>query len=73
MLANHGIEQLLERENKVGHSDVSAIYPSLHYRYIAYVYLKYCDCKGGNFPRRTFGFKKLKNVFVYFLWYVISC
>ena len=51
-LANHGIEKLLERENKKksGHLDGSAIYLSLHKQYIAYVYPKYCDYKGGNFP-----------------------
>ena len=64
-LANQGIEKFLERENKKkkkkkkkGHSDSSAIYSSLHNRYIACVYPKYCDYKGGDFPRRTFGFKQ---------------
>ena len=57
MLANQGIEKFLERENKKsGHSDSSVIYPSLHNRYIACVYPKYCDYKGGDFPR-TFSFK----------------
>ena len=56
-LANQGIEKFLEREKKSGHSDSSAIYPSSHNRYIACVYPKYCDYKGGDFPRRTFGFK----------------
>ena len=40
-----------------GHSDSSAIYSSLHNRYIACVYPKYCDYKGGDFSQRTFGFK----------------
>ena len=31
MVANHGIEQLLEQENKFDHSNGSAIYPGLHY------------------------------------------
>ena len=60
MLANQGIEKFLERENKKkknGHSDSSAIYSSLHNRYIACVYPKYCDYKGGDFSQRTFGFK----------------
>ena len=58
-LANQGIEKFLERKikKKNGHSDSSAIYPSLHNRYIACVYPKYCDYKGGDFPRRTFSFK----------------
>ena len=58
-LAKQGIEKFLGRENKKksGHLDSSAIYPSLHNRYIACVYPKYCDYKGGDFPRRTFGFK----------------
>ena len=56
-LANWGIEKFLERENeKNGHSNSSAIYPSLHNRYIACVYPKYCDSKGGDFRRRTFSF-----------------
>ena len=44
---------------KSDHSDSSGIcmYPSLHNRYIACVYPKYCNNKGGDFPRRTFGFK----------------
>ena len=57
-LANHRIEKFLERENKKsGHSDSSAIYTSLHNRYIACLYPKYWDYKGGDFPRRNFGFK----------------
>ena len=44
------------RKIKRGHSDGAAIYLSLHYRHIAYVYPKYCNYIGGNFPRRTFGF-----------------
>ena len=64
-LANQGIEKLekfLERgkKKKNGHLDSSAIYPSLHNRYIACVYPKYCDYKGGDFPRRTYGFKTRK-------------
>ena len=52
---------------KSGHSDGSAIYPSLPNRYIVYVYPKYCDYKGGNFPQRTFSFKtgKLFSLTVY--------
>ena len=53
ILANHGIELFLGREIESGHSDGPAINPSLHNRYIAYVYLKYCDYKGGYFLRRT--------------------
>ena len=34
---------------KSGNSDGSAIYPSLHNRYIAYVYPKYCDLNDWNF------------------------
>ena len=73
-LSNHRIEKFLEQENKKksGHSDSSAKYPSLHNRYIACVYPKYCDYKGGDFPRRTFGFKMGKPFF-YYLRYVISC
>ena len=41
---------------KSGNSDGSAIYPSLHNRYTAYVYTKYCNFNSWNFPRRTFGF-----------------
>ena len=41
---------------KSGDLDGSAIYPHLHKQYIAYVYLKYCDYNGWNFPRRTLGF-----------------
>ena len=41
---------------KSGNSDGSVIYPSLHSRYIAYVYPKYCEYNGWNFPQRTFGF-----------------
>ena len=41
---------------KSGNWDGSVIYLSLHNRYIAYVYLKYCDYNGWNFPQRTFGF-----------------
>ena len=48
-LANQGIEKFLENKKKNGHSDSSAIYPSLHDRYIACVYPKCCDYKGGNF------------------------
>ena len=45
---NNGIEKSLVLENKKsGHSDSSAIYPSLHNRYIACVYTKYCDYEGG--------------------------
>ena len=40
---------------KSGNSDGSAIYPSLHNRYIAYVYPKYCNYNSWNFPRKTFG------------------
>ena len=38
-LANQRIEKFLEWENnkKKGHSDSSAIYPSLHNRYIAFI------------------------------------
>ena len=53
-LANQGIAKFLERENKEkkkGLSDSSAIYPSLHNRYIACVYPKYCDNKGGDFHK----------------------
>ena len=39
---------------KSGHSNGSAIYPSLHKRYMSYVYPKYCDYTGGNFPRSNF-------------------
>ena len=56
MLTNHGIEQILEWGKK-GHLDGSAIYPSVHKRYIAYAYPKFRDCKGGHSPRRTFSFK----------------
>ena len=59
-LANQGIEKFLERETKKkknGHSDSSAIYSSLHNRYIACVHPKHCDYKGGYFSRRTFSFK----------------
>ena len=75
MLANYRIEKFLEQENnkkKNGHSDSSAIYPSLHNRHIACVFPKYCDYKGWDFPRRTW-FCNGKTVFVYYLRYVISC
>ena len=39
-----------------GNLDGSSIHPSLHSRYIANVYPKYCDYNGWNFPRQTFGF-----------------
>ena len=41
---------------KSGNLDGSTIYPSIHNRYIAYVYPKYCDDNGWNFPQRTFSF-----------------
>ena len=66
-LANYGVEKFLERENKKkknGHLDGSAIYRSLHNRYIAYLCPKYCDNKGEDFPQRTFGFKTGK-LFLY--------
>ena len=40
-----------------GNSDASAIYPSLHNRYMACIYPKYCDYNSWNFPVRIFGFK----------------
>ena len=52
-LANQGIENYLSGKIKIDHSDGSAIYlsfNSLHIRYIPYVYPKYCNYKGGNFP-----------------------
>ena len=57
MLANHRIEIYCNRKLTSGNSDSSAIYPSLHNRYIAFVYPKYCDYKGENFPQRTFSLK----------------
>ena len=39
-----------DRKTKNGNLDGSVIYPSLHNRYIAYVYPKYCDYNGLNFP-----------------------
>ena len=45
---------------KSGDLDGSAIYPHLHNQYIVYVYLKYCDYNGWNFPRKTSGFNRGK-------------
>ena len=50
---------------KSDNSDGSAIQPSLHNGYIAYVY-QYCDYNSWNFPPRTLGFNTGKTVFVYF-------
>ena len=55
-LANHEIEYLLEQED-------SAIYPSLHYQYIAYVYWKYCNYNNWYFPLRIFSFDTGKFTF----------
>ena len=51
---------------KSGNLDGSAIYPHLHNRYIAYVYPKYSDYNGWNFPQRTLGFNTGNAVIVYF-------
>ena len=43
---------------KKSHSDGSAIYPSLHNRYIAYVYPKYCNYKLASLKKKPGGFFK---------------
>ena len=65
-LANHGIENYWSGKMKSGNLDGSAIYPHLHNRYIAYVYPKYSDYNGWNFPQRTLGFNTGNAVIVYF-------